>query len=134
MMSKEKTINEAKNLIGKQFQLFGYTDLDNEMVKLGAGSIFDELSVSEFINDEQPCWTFVDNEDEVFYLGVTYKIISGNAKECNEKYINDELEEWELEEEARKTTIEITNIEELLKSKVSPNALGNVTFFYLFIS
>ena len=113
MMSKQETINEAKNLIGKQFQLFGYTDLDNEMVKLGAGSIFDELSVSDFINDEQPCWTFVDNEDEVFYLGVTYKIISGNAKECNEKYINDELEEWELEEEARKTTIEITNIEEI---------------------
>lgn len=113
-MTKQQTINDLKNLVGKEFQLFGMEDLDNEMISEGASSIFDELSISEFIEDEKPCWTFMDDEtEEVFYIGVTYKITRGNAKEASEKYLNDEIEEWLLKEEAEKTFIEVLDVEEI---------------------
>lgn len=112
-MTREEIMQAVESeVVGNQYQLFGYQDIDNAMQALGAYPIFDEISLKNFINDEIPCWSFLDDENEVVNIGIRYKIISGE-NELKNLLANENAEDWEIQEAAEKAKIEITAVEEI---------------------
>lgn len=112
-MTKQEIMQAVEqNIVGNQYQLFGYTDIDNAMVALGATSVFNGIDIQDFVDDEFPCWSFQDDEDEIVNIGLRYKFISGED-ELKNLIANENAEDWEVRETAEKTTIEILSAEEI---------------------
>ena len=113
-MTKQEIMQAVEEkIVGNQYNVFGYTDIDNAMMALGATSIFDGISISDFIADELPCWSFIDDDSEVVTVGLRWKIIDGEIEKAVVDFQNGDIEEWQLEEVAQKATIEILSAEEI---------------------
>ena len=113
-MTKQEIMQAVEeNIVGNQYNLFGYTDIDNAMMALGATSIFDGIDIPDFVVDELPCWSFVDDNSEVVTVGLRWKIVDGEIEKAVVDFQNEDIEKWQLEEVAQKTTIEILYAEEI---------------------
>ena len=112
-MTKQEIMQAVENLKGEQFTLYCGNDIDNAMTAIGAGSIFSEISLADFIEDELPAWVFNTDDEGLIYIAVAYKVIDGDIEKAVNDFRNGDIEEWQLEEVAQKTTIEVTNIKEI---------------------
>ena len=116
---REKIVAKLKNeLVGQEFEYFGYSDLSNEMMEHGFCSMWDDCYPDEEVDDHE--WLFSkevgtgEGADQEFYqVLVIWKYSTSQdeklAQECVRRYNEDE---YFSQDEWRKISITVTDVQE----------------------